>query len=337
MVPVPGDGRYEWEGFLPILERPHLLNPRKGFFATANQHVTPDDYPRKKTLSHTWADPFRGMRVDEVLSQSAKTDIEASKALQTDYTSLPARRLLPLLAAVEPGTEPHKSAWRTLMAWDRVLDRNSTAAGVYVAWERELAAEFRRRFVPARVSGLITPQLSTLIRSLEEPVGYFGANALAERDAFLSSCFAKAVDGLAKRHGPDMRNWRYGQPDFKHIRIEHPLSPLLDSAMKRRADLGPLPRGGYGHTPGSTGAGNNQTSGASFRFIADLSDWDKAVFTNTPGQSGDPQSPFYSNLFEDWANDRYFPAPYSRKAILENAFQRSMLNPVVVGRKAGKR
>jgi penicillin amidase len=136
---------------------------------------------------------------------------------------------------------------------------------------------------------------------------------------------------LKQKFGPDMQAWRYGQPDYKHIRIEHPLSPLLDSAMKRKADLGPLSRGGYGHTPGSTGAGNNQTSGASFRFIADLSDWDKAVFTNSPGQSGDPESPFYSNLFEDWANDRYFPAPYSRKAVLENAFHRSMMKPAVKG------
>jgi penicillin amidase len=331
MVPVPGDGRYEWNGFLPILERPHLLNPAKGFFATANQHVTPDDYPRKSTLSHTWADPFRGDRVNDVLSRTPKSDIEASKSLQTDYTSLPAAQLLPLLAATVPKTEPYRSAWDKLQTWDRVLDRNSVGAGIYVAWERELLAEARRRFMPARVNGLVNLQLSTVIRWLREPAGVFGRDPVAERDAFLSSCFTKSVDGLKQKFGPDMQAWRYGQPDYKHIRIEHPLSPLLDSAMKRKADLGPLPRGGYGHTPGSTGAGNNQTSGASFRFIADLSDWDKAVFTNSPGQSGDPESPFYSNLFEDWANDRYFPAPYSRKAVLENAFHRSMMKPAVKG------
>jgi penicillin amidase len=219
------------------------------------------------------------------------------------------------------------------MAWDRVLHRNSIAAAVYVAWERELAAEARRRFVPAKVNGLVNLQLSTLIHWLREPAGVFDRNPLAERDEFLMSCFTKAVDGLTRKFGSDMQGWMYGQPGFKHVRIEHPLSPLLDSAMRRKADLGPLPRGGYGHTPGSTGAADNQTSGASFRFIADLSDWDKAVFTNTPGQSGDPESAFYSNLFEEWANDRYFPAPYSRKAVLEHSFQRTMLNPAVKGRK----
>ena len=333
MVPVPGDGRYEWKAFLPILERPHLFNPGKGFFASANQHLTPDDYPHKSTLSHTWADPFRGDRVNEALSKMTMADIEASKSLQTDYTSLPAGQLLPLLAAIEPKTDPYRSAWNKVMAWDRVLDRNSIAAAVYVAWERELAAEARRRFVPAKVNGLVNLQLSTLIHWLREPAGVFGRNPLAERDEFLMSCFTKAVDGLTRKFGSDMQGWMYGQPGFKHVRIEHPLSPLLDSAIRRKADLGPLPRGGYGHTPGSTGAADNQTSGASFRFIADLSDWDKAVFTNTPGQSGDPESAFYSNLFEEWANDRYFPAPYSRKAVLEHSFQRTMLNPAAKGRK----
>ena len=41
--------------------------------------------------------------------------------------------------------------------------------------------------------------------------------------------------------------------------------------------------------------------------------------TNTPGQSGNPESPYYDNLLEDWANDRTFPLLFSRKRIEENA------------------
>jgi penicillin amidase len=173
--------------------------------------------------------------------------------------------------------------------------------------------------------------LSTLIRWLQDPGPVFGADAEKKRDAMVMTCFTRAVDGLRRQIGPDMQGWRYGQPAFKHIRIEHPLSPLLDADARRDVDLGPLPRGGYGHTPGSTGSGNNQTTGASFRFITDLSDWDKAVFTNTPGQSGDPESPFYKNLFEHWADDKYFPAPYSKKAVLETAAETSILRPVAPG------
>src|SRR5262249_37762828 len=35
LLPVPGDGRFEWSGFLPILELPHLVDPPEGWFASA--------------------------------------------------------------------------------------------------------------------------------------------------------------------------------------------------------------------------------------------------------------------------------------------------------------
>ncbi len=34
LVPVPGDGRYEWDGYLPITALPNVKNPEKGFWPT---------------------------------------------------------------------------------------------------------------------------------------------------------------------------------------------------------------------------------------------------------------------------------------------------------------
>jgi penicillin amidase len=58
-------------------------------------------------------------------------------------------------------------------------------------------------------------------------------------------------------------------------------------------------------------------------MVVDLADWDSAMGTNTPGQSGDPDSPHYRDLFDMWANDQYFPAPYSR-ARIEAATERRL-------------
>ena len=41
LVPVPGDGRYEWDGYLPIKALPHVVNPQKGYCATANNYLFP--------------------------------------------------------------------------------------------------------------------------------------------------------------------------------------------------------------------------------------------------------------------------------------------------------
>jgi penicillin amidase len=74
--------------------------------------------------------------------------------------------------------------------------------------------------------------------------------------------------------------------------------------------------------------GDNQLSGATFRMVVDVADWDKAMFTNAPGQSGDPQSPFYKNLFSAWANDQYFPVYFSREKVEKAVAERSILKPL---------
>ncbi len=68
-------------------------------------------------------------------------------------------------------------------------------------------------------------------------------------------------------------------------------------------------------------------SGASFREIIDLSDWDNSVGTNVPGQSGQPGSPHYDDLVSLWANGEYFPLLFSREAIVENTAKLLTLRP----------
>ena len=137
----------------------------------------------------------------------------------------------------------------------------------------------------------------------------------------------QAVDDLGQKLGRDMDDWVYGQAGYKHATIRHPLSPAVDAATRALLDVGPLPRGGHGYTVGNTGNGDNQTGGASFRIFVDTRDWDQTLGMNTPGQVGDPDSPFYDNLFELWANDKVFPAFYSRGRIESVTAERLELRP----------
>ena len=93
-------------------------------------------------------------------------------------------------------------------------------------------------------------------------------------------------------------------------------------------DRGPLGRPGDGNTVNSTsGAGFLQINGASYRQILDLSDWDKSVMTNAPGESGDPSSRHYDDLIAGWAAGQYHPMPYSRTAVEAAAVERITLQP----------
>jgi penicillin amidase len=160
-----------------------------------------------------------------------------------------------------------------------------------------------------------------------QPDQKFGADPEKGKDEFLGNAFIQAVEKLTVSLGDDMNNWQYGQEKYKHVYIQHQLSNAVSDIWKEKLDVGPVARGGNGYTPGSTGNNNNQTSGASFRIIVDTGDWDSAIGTNTPGQSGDPDSPFYQNLFDTWANDEYFPLYYTRGKIETALAEKVILRP----------
>jgi penicillin amidase len=328
LVPVPGDGRYEWDAYLPIIRKPNIDNPAKGFIATANQNVIPESYTRWDAMAYRWADPFRGDRINEVLGSGKKISMEDMMNLQTDYLSIPARTLVPFLRNISFDDSLAIKAKRYLMDWDYVLDKESIPAGIYTAWERELQRKmFEYMPDPEAQEVIANVQLTTLIRWIMNPETRFGNNAESKRDNYLAGTFITAVDGLSKRLGDNMAGWQYGQEKYKHVQITHPLGEVVNKELQNLLNTELMPRGGSQHTPGSTSGGNNQTSGASFRIIVDVNDWDSSVGTNAPGQSGDPDSRFYKNLFEPWAVDEFFPVYFSKSKIESVTVEKIKLIP----------
>lgn len=328
LVPVPGDGSYDWEGYLPISERPNSHNPERGFLATANENVTPEDYEHQQTLNYDWADSYRGRRIDEVLSEEKAFSIEDMAELQSDYFSIPARTLVPMLKSIKMTSEKGEEVKDQLLKWNYVLDEDSVEAAIYAMWERVIREQAEKTFIPTAVEGLLYLQLEKIITWLEENGESFGPNfKKLNNDKFLQDTFEMTLRRLEEKLGTDMTKWQYGQAGFKHSTMKNALSPFVNDSLRHKIDLGVLPRGGNSFTPNSTGNNDNQTSGATFKFITDLSDWDKALMINSPGQSEDSESPYYRNLFELWAKNEYFPAYYSREKIEEVTEERILLTP----------
>ncbi len=329
LVPVPGDGRYEWDGYLPIPAKPSALNPPEGFFATANNHLTPPDYPHRDAIGWEWSDPYRWSRASEVLDSGRRHSLEDMAELQTDYVSLPARALAPMLGRVEPRMPAAAEARRRLLEWDFALAPGSVAAGIYVAFERRVQRNVYDAVAPAGAVRrfLRGMAMSKILAHLQTPGEQFGPDPVAARDALLARSLEEAVRDLETKLGDDVRAWRYGQPAYKHATIRHPLSGAVPDALAGRLSVGPAPRGGNSYTLNNTGNRDNQISGASFRIIVDTGDWDRTLGANAPGQSGDPDSPFYRNLFELWAADQYFPVFYSRERVESVVAERWTLTP----------
>ncbi len=327
MVPVPGDGRYEWDGYLPIKAKPNEYNPARGFIETSNSNYTPPNYPYLDAIGFTWTDPFRWARGSEVLGSGRKFNMTDMIELQHDYLSIPARSLMPFFKSLEAQDPQVEQARQMLLNWDFVLNKDSIEAGIYVAFERQLLDNIEALKVPEIAQSYLSVGMKTTIDMLLAPDGDFGVDPIQGRDEFLIHTLSQGIATLREKLGPNIENWVYGQEDYKHALIRHPLSPALNDELQQRLNVGPLPRGGNGFTLGNTGSGDNQTSGASFRIFIDTRDWDNTLGMNTPGQVGDPDSPLYENLFELWANDKVFPAFYSRNKIESVLYEKLELSP----------
>jgi penicillin amidase len=325
LMPVPGDGRYEWQGFLDGAKLPFVLNPKQGWFASANEMNLPTGFRYKEhKLGFEWPHDARAQRIADVLSKTAKASMEDMERLQNDVLSLTARRLVALLRPLSSPDPKTKSALRLLSGWDGEETKASAAAALYeVWWSRHLGSAFMAALLtPEAARAVGAPHASVLLETLERPARRFGADAIRKRDDVLRGSLAAAWADMEQLQGADPKRWQWGKLHFSYF--VHPMTPILDSASRALVNVGPLPRGGGAYTVNvSAYQPDNfwQAHGASFRMVLDVGNWDDSRAINTPGQSGNPASPHYRDLAASWADGLYFPLLYSRgaveKAVLE--------------------
>ena len=317
LVPVSGNGNFEWENYIEIIEKPNLFNPEKGYIATANQNVTPKDYDRWDVIGYDWADPYRGDRVNSFLESKDKFNMEDMTNLQIDYYSIPSKQIIDMSKDYITNNLEH---FKKLIEWDNILDKSSIEAGIYIEWQTQIYFEFMKKFVPESVQEYIYVQIYKIIEGISKM-------SAQEKAEFLNKTFDLTIKSLIEKYGDESSGWIYGQENYKHVKIYHPLEKVVNDSIKDIIGLNTYPRGGDGFTPGSTSSELNQRSGGSFRVVINTKDWDNSFATNSPGQSGNPKSKFYKNLYEDWANDRFFPLLYSKNKVLMNLSDRKVYRP----------
>jgi penicillin amidase len=315
LFPVPGDGRYEWNGYFDMDVLPVEFNPERGYTGTANSMNLPPGYPIETyPMAFEWVEPWRYTRLWETLSAQDEHSLTDSLALQRDYKALRALEIIRNLPDSITGP-----AAAMLRAWDGVLSADSGPGALYVIW-------LERHLRPA-LQAYLAPDDPGLYRSMDT------RNILrivAEHDLgsligdTLEAAYAETVSLL----GPDTSTWAWGS--IHRTTFTHPLAHLAGDELAAMMRFDVYPRGGSAHTTNNTGYYNQQLRvdhGASYRQVIDVGNWDAARMTNAPGQSGDPRSPFYDNLLEGWANEESFPLLYSRREIEKHAALRIRLRP----------
>jgi penicillin amidase len=341
LLPVPGDGRYEWSGFLSGDKLPSSYNPRSGWFASANEMNLPKDYPQKdRKLGFEWPLPARYQRIADVLGQNKKISIEDSMRLQNDVFSFPAKRLVTVIMnvsnALKTKDETQQKALAVFKDWDYFEHADSPAAALFQVWLTQTLAPAYKNMMLGSQTGLVTnmPDMTRMLQHLDS-VDHFPAQfgttpqiARATRDDLLLNSLSLAYQGLERLQGKDSKNWRWGA--LQKTPFKHAMSAIVDPITRTQFDVGNLPRGGSANTVNQSSYRLQdfvQLNGPSFRVVIDVGNWDNSRAINAPGQSGDPASPHYRDLAESWAKGDYFPLLYSRKAVEENTRQRFELIP----------
>ena len=305
LMPVPGDGRYEWQGYFDMDTLPEEYNPERGFTGTANSMNLPDDYPVDRyRVGFEWSSPWRYKRLWEVLSEDAQHDVNASLALQRDNHSVFARQVIGALPELQ------HSASGLLHDWNFDMSVDSAAAALWNVWYRD--------HLPQALARLLTGDQPRPEGTLDSLTVIDLLKTRQGRKAALQS-LQGAVDQTIAQLGADTSQWRWG--DLHRARFSHPLAELAPTALKEQMRMLDYPIGGNANSTNSARYGRDSwdvVAGPSFRMVVDVGNWDAALATNTPGQSGDPRSRFYDNLLRNWATGSQFPLLYSKKAVQQH-------------------
>ncbi|MGF7161013.1 penicillin amidase [Rhodoligotrophos appendicifer] len=328
LMPVPGDGRFEWRGRMALHRMAAEVDPLCGFVLSANEMNLPADWDhRTHPVGFEWDERSRSRRIAEVLGQDPPHSLTASCRLQTDVMSLVARRVLPVLRRLH--TEEDRYDLGLLQEWDgKVAAESGPGAFFEIWWTRFLKPMVIARFVPAHLGDLVSPGDNEAVLEVLEQPGRFFVDGRPERfDELILASLDAAFRKCRKLMGSDAKDWSWG--GLHRAEIEHALSNLAGEEGPQ-LNVGPLPVGGDSSTVMHMDFDSifRVTTAASIRLVMDVGNWDDSLCINMPGQAGDPFSPHYKDFAPLWAEGAYVPLLYSAERIAEETSFTIVLEPL---------
>jgi penicillin amidase len=318
-LPKPGwTGEHEWDGWIPFDDLPELIDPEAGYLVTANNRITPDDYPHH--ITSDWLDGFRARRIEDVLAAGDQHDLDGFAALQTDMLSLPGLETAHRLARLRPRDQRETVAIERLRSWDGQMSPNSIAATIYQAFTLRFAREFAReairdrdlceRWLDRAHNGFMTHVTSPwrwqshllAIWAEQDP-------ELISRswDELALDSLRGALDELEARYGPDSGRWRWGR--VHALEFPHALgsaNPVLARIFNRTIEVG-----GGQETVAQVGWDPSDPFKAiwapAWRMVADPSNPERSRWQAFTGQSGHVGSSHYDDLQPRWRDGELQP------------------------------
>jgi penicillin amidase len=336
--PSPGwDSQWDWRGFVPFGELPHVLDPGEGFVVTANQAVTPSNTP---FLTTEWDYGFRAQRIRNLLQAATTVTPELMSQIQGDTRNTFAPVLVEHLLGIEVD-DFTAQAQRLLTEWDYSQPsdktRNSAAAAYYNAvWKHLLEYTFDE-LPPDIAPDGGSRWMVVMEQLLKDPKNDWWDDkttpgVVEGSGEILKRALVDARLDLARKLGKEPVTWRWGR--LHQLHLEHPVlgGDTVPGPVRSIFNRGGIELGGGNsivdaNAWDASGPGYDVTAGPSMRMVVDLSNLDASRWVNSTGQSGHAYHDNYTDQIDAWAANETYPWPFTPKATSEESTTELTLKP----------
>ena len=310
---------------VPFEQMPKLVNPEEGFIATANNQSIPDG--EGPFLSADYIDGYRVSSIRRNLAGRRDWDIAATQRLQLDQRSLPWEEMREEVLRAPASSEDARQAVDLLRSWDGVLSADSAGAAVFEFFVAEMIQRLIKARAPKSWAAAAgqgdTPLLGYnlfafrrtghLVRLLrEKPEKWFRRSWPEE----IADALAAAARRIRAQRGADVARWGWGH--IRTLTMGHPVGQK--KALAGIFNLGPIPCGGDDNTINNAAARPadplvRPDTIASMRMVIDVGAWENSRFVLPGGQSGNPYSPHYDDLFPLWQRGEGVPIAWEKDSV----------------------
>lgn len=329
LIPMrPADASWEAD-LVPFDAMPHLVNVP--YFATANAAPPEGDV----WLGADFIEHYRTTVLTEELSaRSVGWTVEDCRALQKNVRSKPWEQLRGLVLSLATGDGDLNEALALLRAWDGHLRATSAAATLFTLLLHDLTIQHARQVAPnswpAMLGGDGEPPLGHNLFA-DRTTGPTVARLLAtEPREAMRQALADTVRMLKAKSGPSADWWQWG--DLRPLHVTHALFGK-HWLLGRAFNLPVVPVGGDANTVSQAGvrplAPLEPTHNfPNLRMVFDPSDWNETRIDLCGGQSGNPLSPHYDDLFHLRERGEAAKLPWDPEQVLKATTSTLRLSPV---------
>ncbi len=305
-------------GYLDFEQNPKSENPANGFIYTANQQ--PATFMGIDHAGYYCPDD-RARRINELLSNDKKWNVEDFKTIQRDVTSGKAMQNAMLFASLLKSSkkinenELSRSVFDILNFWNGGHESDSKGPIVYykllyhvlhASIADELGEEEFKIFLNTHT---MKNSLEVLLANNDSPWwdDVSTKEKKEDRQYILDFAFEKTVSELKEQLGSDTKKWNWGDVHtMEHI---HPIG--RKKPFDKLFNVGPFKVAGGNETVSNLGFVMNAsglykvTFGPSKRIVIDMADPANSFSILPSGQSGVLMSPHYSDQAKMYAGMEY--------------------------------